>query len=256
MKTIWAVLFLFGCASSNPSKRVETPSADKSDIVLMHGSHLDGTVWKATVEYLPQVHHVEVLNVPDRTRSSVPNLQQSAQQTCQQISKPSIFVVHSIAGVIVNAMVGVCPEKIQQIIYVAAIVTLPDERAINTFLPADQTGYAEAVDFLENSVMPKAPEIFYAAMAGPKYVVDESTPPIFAEHHKMIEEKVQFSNEVWQKITKNYIFTLEDSIISKATQENYVARAGIVKTRALHSGHLPMLTHPEYLAEAIMDFIP
>jgi len=255
MKYIWLSWLLLACSTPGQQKRVETPREDKSDIVLLHGSHLDHSVWTPTIEELPQVHHVAALDVPDRKRSSIPSLAQAAIQTCQQVSRPSVFVVHSIAGAIVHAMVGVCPEKIKQIIYVSGVVVLPGERTSNTFLPADQEGYARAVDFLKDSVMPKTPSEFYAAMAGANYVVTEATPPLYAEHNRFVDERLVFSEEVWKKIPKNYIYTLEDAIIGKATQEQYVAKAGIVKTRALQSGHLPMITHPEYLADALMELI-
>jgi pimeloyl-ACP methyl ester carboxylesterase len=249
--TFFFLSLLAACATPLP----KTAEPEKADIVFMHGSHFDASSWDRVLEHMPLDRRTIMLNIPHRTLAPLLTLNQAAQRACSETPRPSIFVVHSFAGVIAHQMLSVCPEKIKQLIYVAAVVTLPGERPVMTFSPADQESYAQAVDFSETWLTPRERGQFFGVMAGPRYEVDEVYPPIFRESAKLGEEKVNFDLEVWQKMPKNYIYTLEDAVISSATQEAYVAKAQIVKTRALQSGHLPMLTHPEYTADAIIELI-
>ena len=242
---------LVACAT--PSQKSVVP--EKADIVFMHGAHLDASSWERVLEHMPLDRRTLMLNIPHRTLAPVLSLNQAAQRACSETLRPSVFVVHSFAGVIAHQMLSLCPEKIKQLIYVAGVVTLPGERPVMTYSPTDQESYAQAVDSSEAWLTPRERGQFFGVMAGPRYEVDSAFPPIFRESAKLGEEKVNFDLDVWQKLPKNYIYTLEDAVISPATQEAYVAKAQIAKTRALQSGHLPMLTHPEYMADAIIELI-
>lgn len=250
-----STFLLLGLLAACAAPVIKTEEPEKTDIVFMHGSHFDANVWERVRGHMPIDRRTVMLNIPHRTLAPVLNLNQAADRACKETPRPSIFVVHSFAGVIAHQMVSVCPDKIKQIIYVTAVVTLPGERPVMTFSPHDQENYAQAVDFSDEWVTPKERGQFFAVMAGPRYEVDPAFPPTFRESSKVGEEKVNFDLEVWKKIPKNYILTLEDAVISPATQETYVAKAQVLKTRALHSGHLPMLTHPEYLADAIIELV-
>lgn len=252
MKSTFLLLGLL-TACATPVIKPEEPQ--KTDIVFMHGSHFDASSWERVRGFMPIDRRTIMLNIPHRTLAPVLNLAQAAERACNETPRPAIFVAHSFAGVVVHQMVNVCPQKIKQIIYLAAVVTLPGERPVMTFSPQDQENYAQAVDFSDEWITPKERGQFFSVMAGPRYEVDPAFPPTFRESSKLGEEKVNFDLDVWKKIPKNYIFTLEDAVISSATQEAYVAKAQVSKTRALHSGHLPMLTHPEYLADAIIELV-
>lgn len=249
-----AVIFLIVLAAcASPSQK--TAVTEKTDIVFMHGSHFDATSWDRVLEHMPLDRRTIMLNVPHRALAPVLTLAQAADRACAETTRSSIFVVHGFAGVIAHQMLSVCPGKLKQLIYIAGVVTLPGERPVMTYSPADQESYAQAVDLSEAWVTPRVRGEFFGVMAGPRYEVDAVFPPIFRESAKMNEEKVNFDLNVWEKIPKNYIYTLEDQVISPASQEAYVSKAQIVKTRALQSGHLPMLTHPEYLADAILELV-
>ncbi len=252
MKSTFILLGLLAACAA-PVTTTETPK--KTDIVFMHGSHFDAGLWDRVLEHMPLDRRTIMLNIPHRTLAPILNLSQAAERACKETPGPSVFVVHSFAGVIAHQMVGVCPEKIKQIIYVAGVIALSGERAVTTFSQTDQENYAQTVDFSEEWMTPKERGQFFAIMAGAKYEVDLVAPPIFRESSKMAEDKVSYELKRWEKIPKNYIYTVEDAVISPATQEAYVAKAQIQKTRAVQSGHLPMLTHPEYLADAIIELI-
>jgi pimeloyl-ACP methyl ester carboxylesterase len=252
MKLAFVFLSVLAACASPPQK----PAAPaKTDIVFMHGSHFDASSWDRVQEHMPLDRRTTMLSIPHRTLAPELTLGQAAQRACSETLRPSIFVVHSFAGVIAHQMLSFCPEKMKQLIYVAGVVTLPGERPVVTFSAADQERYAQAVDISDAWLTPRERGQFFGVMAGPRYEADAVFPPIFRESAKMMEEKVNFDFEVWQKLPKNYVYTLEDQVISAESQEAYAAKAQIVKTRALQSGHVPMLTHPEYLADAILELV-
>lgn len=240
---------LAACATPVPP----TSGPEKTDIVFLHGSHFDASSWDRVRGHMPIDRRTIMLNIPHRTLAPVLTLKEAAERACQETPGPSIFVAHSFAGAIVHQMVNVCPEKIKQIIYVAAVVVLPGERPVLTFSAQDQENYAQAIDFSEEWMTPKERDQFFAIMAGPKYEADPVQPPIYRESSKMAEEKLEFDVNVWKKIPKGYIYTRDDLVISRESQESFAQKAKVQKTHAIYSGHLPMLTHPEYLADAIRD---
>lgn len=246
--------FLFlGLLTACATPGTKTGVTEKTDIVFLHGSHFDASSWDRVRGHMPIDRRTTMLNIPHRTLAPVLALKQAAQRACHETPRPSIFVAHSFAGAIVHQMVSVCPEKIKQIIYVAAVVVLPGERTVQTFSAQDQENYAQAVDLSEEWMAPKERDQFFAIMAGPKYEADPAWPPLYRESSKMAEEKLEFDVTVWKNIPKGYIFTRDDLVMSRESQERFAQKAQAQKTHAIYAGHLPMLTHPEYLADAIRD---
>jgi len=79
-----------------------------------------------------------------------------------------------------------------------------------------------------------------------KYSVAESAP--------VGGSKVTLNEKRFQEIDKYYVFAKNDRIISLASQQSIAQSINLKSSFQLNSGHLPMLTHSQALADVLMSF--
>lgn len=242
-------LFLVSCTLTPATK-----SPPKKTIVFIPGMHFDENSWKEVGDILSTLNFsVKTLGRLGRDHK-VPEqitLKKMAQLNCDQTPQSSVVVGHNIGGAIINEMVGICPTKISQIIYVAGIVPLKGEKPFETFLKADQKEYAKAVVIKNRRLIPKTPKYFFS-IGDVAYKYDLiSSPKIFEESGNININPIEYKHEVFEKIPKSYIYTGRDKILSSKSQEGYTMRAKITKTVIIPTGHYPMLSAAPQLAAEI-----
>lgn len=245
MKHLFLAFILLSCTHKPATK------SPQRSIVFIPGMHFDETSWKEVGDLLSsQNFSVKTLGRLGRENKD-PNqivLKNIAQLNCDQTPPSSIVVGHNIAGAIINEMVGLCPLKISQIIYVAGIVPLKGEKPFETFLKADQKEYAKAVETKNRRLIPKTPKYFFS-IGDVAYKYDLiSSPKIFEESGNININPVEYKPELFESIPKSYIYTGRDKIMSAKSQEGYTMRAKITKTVVIPTGHYPMLSAAPQLA--------
>ena len=248
MKWIFlSLIVLFGCAHKEPFKKSRVP------VVFLHGSHFTTDVWRDVLKAWPQERPLLTLAIPDRGQDRGMSVLESAKFACGALVNPSVIVAHSFAGVIVQQMVSLCPEKLKQIIYIAAVTLLPTEKPLSTFTQAEQAHYSQGVDLTKDKFTPKSREQFMVMMAGEGYKFDALWPTIYSEDAKMGNRPIKYNEQVWHMTPKAYIITTKDLLIQPSSQEKYIQKGQIKITREIHSGHLPMVSHPKELTKILAE---
>lgn len=244
-------LLNFGCATK-PTLKVET---NRRSLVLIHGSHFDATAWDLVKPELKGDYDIFAVSLLGRTEEEHANLTEMAQDICAKITSPAAIVAHSFGGVVVNQMVGICPAKINRIIYVAAIVPLNGEKAFASMDQKSQRTYERAVLFEKSRIAPREAAVFLKVM-------DESLDPkklpkvkLFSESYGPGQDTIAYEGLAFDKIPKYYIYTSLDKIVSAETQKKFTGRTPMIKTETVVSGHLPMLSKPKDLAAAIRKLL-
>lgn len=248
LKLLAATLLLASCAHKPVSE-------DKKSVIFIHGSHFDSTVWEKVLPDLQDRYDTYTITLMGRDEVESASLLEMARDACSQVPIPSVLVGHSFGGAVINEMVGICPEKIQQIVYVSALVPLKGERAFDAMGKVDQASYEKAVNFKKDRIVPKEPKTFLLAM---DQKIDEKklpTAPIYSESYAAGADAIQYDDKIFESIPKSYIFTSQDSIVTLEVQKKYTTRTKMKKTTELASGHLPMLSQPHELAEALKKMI-
>jgi pimeloyl-ACP methyl ester carboxylesterase len=191
---------LTSCAQAPTFKKTSTP------VVFLHGSHFSVDVWRDVIKNWPQNQERTFLTL------AIPNRLQG-----EGLALPEVAVVmaHSYGGLVAQHTVGICPEKLKQIIYVAAMTALPKEDGFKTFSLADQNEYGRAVS---------------------KESLTGGTEP------------ATYDLNGWPKIRKAYILTKKDLMMSPATQAKFMDKGQTTTVHEIDSGHLPMVTHALALA--------
>jgi pimeloyl-ACP methyl ester carboxylesterase len=180
---------------------------------------------------------------------------QKVKSEILRLGEPVILVGHSLAGFVVSKVAEEIPEKIEKLIFIAAmipyegktvydIVNADTESQLlqNLIFAEDQSWATVNEDTLKNVVYNKA-SAEQIAEAAPN-LVHQATKPFF--------EAVETSANAFGKIDKTYIVCEYDKIISPAAQRNLIEKVGINKSLTLSTGHVPNVEDPGALANAIL----
>jgi pimeloyl-ACP methyl ester carboxylesterase len=250
MKFLFLTLLLAACSHSD-----KKPESSKRHITLINGLHLDETSWKDVKDKLIlQNFAVTTVNRAGRDIKQQVSLKKLATIACEQTPASSILVGHSFGGAIINAMVGICPEKIKQIIYVSALVPLKGEKPFEQTSKTDQKEYGKVVTVNQGKLTPRTAKYFFS-IADMIYKYEMATAPkLYPESTGLSAEPVMFEQPIFDAIPKAYIYTNRDKFVSLKTQEGYTLKTNISKTETMPTGHFPMLSNPELLTQDIIKF--
>ena len=224
----------------------------KKHLVFIQGVHLDEKSWDAVKQnFNTDQYECSDLKRLGRDGQEPASLKEIARQAAEKIPTNAILVAHSYGGAIANALVGICPEKIQKIIYLAAVVPLRGEKPFDKLAPADQKAYGSAVDFQPPKIIPKDAKTFFK-QTDPVVDLNSPLPHLYPEWISLTTEAIEYSDKDFNRIPKAYIHTLKDPVFSDTTQELFARRASIREiTKGLPTGHFPMFSDPVTLAELI-----
>src|SRR5688572_23603730 len=137
--SLLGLILLSACSTMNQKSSQKT-------IVLIHGAHLDGASWAPVKSYLEKNNQKVIApTLPGRDSNKNVDIVSYAQAVCDVTPDGSVLVGHSQGGAVANQMVGLCPEKIAKIIYVAAVVPLNGERPYDLMGKPDEKTYGKVV---------------------------------------------------------------------------------------------------------------
>lgn len=252
------VSFLTSCSSLPPAVTTASgrpPTEIASSLVLLHGAHLDENSWNAVRAEL-KAKGIESWTPKQlsRAKGEVVTIDSRAQKVCGQLEEPAIVVAHSQAGAVVNQMLKHCPEKVVRAFYLAAVVPLEGEPAFALLDKADQGPYLKAVTITKTVVRPKGLATFLKAMDATidMKIVPKNTK-VYPEPVTTGSEVISTNKDRFEKIPKVYIQTSEDKIVGVAAQKKFIERTRFEKVLTLPTGHLPMFSNPQAVAQAIRD---
>jgi pimeloyl-ACP methyl ester carboxylesterase len=246
--------------------QIQAHIPQKPTFVLVHGAFFDASGFEATAAALTRKGFPVVqVNLPGRpgqpgqaSAQTLDGYRDVVLARMNQMSGPVILVGHSFGGIVVSQVAEAAPERVTEIIYLAALLPrdgealtdlLPLDKANamgpNSFQPEPAEGVARIA--LEDRIRlfcadcsPSTKRIFAAT------VLPEPLPPLAQKAHLTGR---------FAAIPKAYIYTRNDAIVSYPFQQMMVRRTPVRETITLDTGHLPMLSAPNKLAEALIAAI-
>lgn len=222
--------------------------------VFIHGSHFDKDIWNPVIESLVAYQNIAITLKGRGGRAAV-GLTEMAKDVCNQVPTQSRIIAHSFGGAVANQMVGICPQKIERIIYIAALVPIKGEQSFDVVSKADQDAYGKAVIFKKDTIEPRKKLTFLEAMDSEIHTKNIPLFKIYAESYKPGEDRIAYDLKMFASIPKYYIYTSRDEIVGSSTQESYTKRTTMIKTTTVPTGHLPMLSDPSKLVTKLRDFL-
>lgn len=244
-----------------------TAAQSAPEIIFVHGAHFTAQSWEGLQKKLKKLDHriishaVELPGRNDQLMPSAVSLDISAASLCQfmgTVSGDKMLVAHSQGGAIVNAALALCPgETITDIVYVTAVAPLNKTKVFSLLSEKDDeyyysgVKYNESADLLEISDIERFSDTFAQdANAAQKKVlrqlaVDEPGP--------VGASKVKLNQSRFDQIDQYYVYAKQDKIISFDSQKKIAATLNLKASYEIDSGHLPMLTQVDQLAEILME---
>lgn len=244
---VFLILVMLGCSHQQATTQKQTN-------VFIHGSHFDANVWASILVNFSNYTNMAI-NLKGRLDTEHVGLTDMARDVCNKIPFSSNLIVHSFGGAVATQMIGICPKKLNKIIYISALVPANGEQAFDKLSKAEQKYYEKVVHFHKDRIRPKGlqtvlktldPEIREPMKYGSK---------IYSESYKPGEDIITYDITSFQRIPKYYIFTTKDQLLRMTTQSMYAARLDAAKTTSIATGHLPMLSSPTQLTAAIKSFL-
>jgi pimeloyl-ACP methyl ester carboxylesterase len=232
----------------------------KSTFILVHGALFRGAGWKATEEALQSLGHKTIsFDVPGRAGDGLDprtlDLEAATQKLIALIKAQSgrvVLVGHSQGGALINQAVGSAGEKIQALIYLAAVLPLQGETGFQGLDPAVDTGFAKVTHFDEAAnlfrVNKKGPihEVFFGDLnkAQAEIAIAAMVPePVGIGTTKMTTE-----NKKIFSIPAFYIEATDDKVISIQSQRRIYSRVPGIKVFSMQASHCPFLSKPGEVA--------
>jgi pimeloyl-ACP methyl ester carboxylesterase len=243
-----------------------TPASDlaqgKPPVVLVHGAFATDQVWGHVAARLQAAgHDVVTVNLPGRPGRPTPPAnvtltmhRDTVLAALELLDRPAIVVGHSFAGIVISAAAEAAPEKIDTLVFVAAYLPEDGDSLVSM---AQQDPDASIGPNLTIDPVNSIAVVAYAARAElfvndgpdglkaklPDLIVDEPLTPLGTP--------VELSDQRFGRVRKAYVRTALDQVISPAFQARMIKRAQVRTLATLQTGHLPFLTDPDGLANAI-----
>jgi len=233
--------------------------------ILVHGAW--GAAWefnKVVESLTDEGNNVIALDLPghgenkaDISDVTMDSYVQTVVSTINNTDEKVVLVGHSLAGAIISQVAELIPEKIDKLIYVAALLLKngdsplevmkndPDGELLPNTIFSEDGSYATLTqETVRNIFLNDVKDETYLKAIVPKFLFKQATEPFMA--------KAQLSEETFGRVTKYYIKASIDKVISPSAQDKMLTNWQVEEVFTLESGHFPLTSMPEALVETII----
>ena len=241
---------LAGSAASLVSNRgMAATSAPISarNVVLVHGLFADGSCWSEVIARL-QAAGLNATAVQNPL-TTLPDAVASAERVLARQDGPTVLVGHSFSGMIVT-QAGVAPN-VSAVVYVAARAPDADEdyTALAKTYPTPPASAGIVFDGDEGRLTEAA---FLHDFAGD--LREAKAKVLYAAQWPFHKELLagRTTQAAWRSKPSFYAVSTEDRTINPDLERFMAKRMG-AKTIELKSSHLSMISHPDEIAQLILE---
>jgi pimeloyl-ACP methyl ester carboxylesterase len=238
--------------SMEPAGLNNLTSTNESNIVLVHGAFSDGSVWSKVIPILMNAGH-QVIAVQMPLHSLNDDIA-TVKRAIDHIGGPVTLVGHSYGGfVITNAAYN--NPNVTGLVYIAALA--PDEGETgNDFFESLPEEFSKT--FFESIVSDSAgylyfnPDKFRESFAQD---VDPTEANIWATVQKPTNQSLTAEKSgppAWKQLSTWYQVSENDRLIPPDIQRLFAERMNAT-TLSLNSSHASLLSHPDDIAELILN---
>ena len=219
-------------------------------IVLVHGAFADGSSWGPVIARLQAAGYtVTAVQLP------LTSLDADVARTRAVLANqggPTILVGHSFGGAVITAL-GADAPNVVGLVYVAAFA--PDEgETLHALATAEPHPPGAAAFRPDASGFVSLDPAGYLQYFAPD--VDPAEARVMAATQKPIAgayfvDDTPYGTPTWRLQPSWYLIAEDDQIIPPPAQHFFADRAGAT-TSTVASSHVPMISHPDVVADLIM----
>ncbi|QJR34065.1 alpha/beta fold hydrolase [Gemmatimonas groenlandica] len=243
-----ACLALAGAQAQVPqATRAKTGTSAIRNIILVHGAYADGSSYAKVIPLL-RARGLRVTAVQNPLTSLANDVAATRRAIARQ-DGPVILVGHSSAGVVIT-QAGADP-KVVGLVYISAIIPDAGQSALDAI-----SGYPPTPG---GAQQPKDASGYLTITH--QGVIEDFVPDIpMAERELVYETQGDwYSGFLNEKVTAaawrtkpSWVIIPDDRMVPPQHQRD-AARRMQAKTTKLKSGHVPMLSQPQRVADVILD---
>ena len=222
-------------------------TADRTNIVLVHGLWADGSSWSKVIPILEKAGH-KVIAVQLPLHSLADDVA-TVKRAIDLVGGPTILVGHSFGGfVITNAAYN--NKNVTGLVYISAFAPDEGESAVN-FVPVASLPPGLLV-FDSGGFAYLNPKMFHEVFIQDANATEAETlaavqkPP----HQSLFTEKS--GPPAWKQLPTWYAVSENDHIIPPDVERMFAKRMNAT-TISLNSSHASLVTHPDEIAQLILN---
>lgn len=237
------------------------------NLILVHGAWHDASCWDPVIPSLSQFTQIHALKMPGRVfelsrayqKISLLDYVRALEDCIDSLEGPIVLVGHSLAGLTISQAAENRPERIQQLIYVAAFIPKSGESLFDMTSKIETPGVSTELDVCppENrmSIRPskRTRDLFYNLCAPDD--AESALSSLIPEPLKAFTTPVQVTSNRFGQISKAYIRCLEDKAILPADQQCMIEKTNIQTVLDLDADHSPFLSRPEAFVDAMKHIL-
>lgn len=181
---------------------------------------------------------------------------QSVIDAINTVDEKVILVGHSLAGAIISQVAEAIPEKIEHLIYVAAMLPKTGDTPIGLMQGDEKGELLPRIVFSEDQsyatitegdvrevLLHDIKEEALIIKSIPIFLMDQATQPFMAP--------AQLSEEKFGSVPKYYIRANLDKVLSISLQDDMLRNWEVARVSSLESGHFPLISIPKQLVDTI-----
>jgi pimeloyl-ACP methyl ester carboxylesterase len=226
---------------------VQDMTTNATNIVLVHGLWADGSSWSKVIPILQNAGH-RVIAVQLAAHSLADDVD-TVKRAIDLVGGPTILVGHSFGGfVITNA--GYNNKNVTGLVYISAFAPDEGESAVN-FVPVESLPPGLLV-FDSGGFAYLNPKMFHGAFVQDANATEAETLAAVQKpaHQSLFTEKS--GPPAWKQLPTWFEVSESDHIIPPDAQHKFAERMNAT-TISLNSSHASLVTHPEEVAELILN---
>lgn len=216
--------------------------------LLLSGAGFPEWIWDGVRERLGPVLHTVIASRP--TNPSQSNLAGYAEQALADAPEgPFTIVAHSLGAVVGLKVLELEPERVERFLSIAGVVPLPG----GSFVSAMPFPNRLVLDLVMRFAGTRPPDkAIRSTLAGldpdtVERILEDFTP----EPRALFRQRLDLTPRT---IPTGYLHTSQDRDLPQRLQDKFAKNLGATWTRALKTGHMPMLEEPTGVADAIRAF--
>jgi len=237
-----------------------------SKFVLVHGAWGSAQEFDCLIRILSKTgHDVTAVDLPghgnNKAQASEVTLDAYVQEVIRVVQQKGgkvILAGHSLGGVVISRVAEIVPEKINRLIYIAAM--LP-KTSVTAFEIMQSDGGSELAPYTQLSQENRT--IILDPKAVPKVMLNDVSDeseiermlPLFAMEQPAMpfSAPIELSDARFGSVPKFYIRASLDKVIPPSLQDKMIKNWALEYVFDLQSGHFPFVSMPEKLADLLYE---
>jgi hypothetical protein len=251
--------------TSSPNSNENIMEIDeKKRFMLIHGSWHSAWNWYRIIPLLEQMgHRVIAPDLPGMGRDKTPVEEVTFDNNVKRIielidAEPNqvILVGHSKNGVLISQAAEYRPDKIEKLVYLAAVLAADGKSAVDYFqLDTEGILGPYVTNYPETNSSTLDPEIYKEGLYHDcdDEITEMAKVLLSHEPRQTATEPIRITEKNYGSIPKYYIELTEDRAITPFLQKKMYTEMPVDKVFKMESSHSPFFCKPQELVDILVQ---